>query len=1294
MKLAILGHTALLLGFAWVSAPRLMAQNPSLTFSHYREELGLSQSSVQGIAQDHAGFLWVGTQDGLNRFDGYNFRVFRHEADNSSSMPSNWVSSLFCSSRGEILVGSLIGASVLDPNTYTFKPLDLGLDSQSMDIEVSTFSEDSEGRIWVGRDGGISILDSELNFQKKVPLETPPEAPSKVYRIKQDPLVKGAMWVSTFTRQLFHVVDDKPEPVLAADKPGPIAVAEDGSLWLGTRDSLLHYFPATGIVKTFRPPKDSQQQITSITHVLLTADGQIWLCNSGQLITYDPKKDRFIFHQHNPSDITSVTKERIVQLFLDPMGVVWLGSHGDGLSSFNPATKAFRTYRFRESAPFGMPAVDVGPLAQDSQGGLWVANNGAISRLDEETGRFYPLPQTLEESPFKHRYISALAWDQQDRLWIGTIDTLDIYDPEQNKFTSVPTDSGNPNNFMGKGSLAILKSHSGGMWVAAHGEGLDYYQPETGIFTHYLHNPEDPFSISETTVSALLEADDTALWVGTLSSGLNRMSSDGTFQRFNKEEHRLNSSNITVLLQDASQQIWVGTRDGIFRLRKESAFFESLGTSNGLPNQMINALLEDENGMIWASTNQGLARIDPRDNSVFTYYKEDGLQGNEFNNKSFVKCSNGALLFGGTLGLTSFFPQDLPISMKQPKAMLTELRLFNRPVPISATGPLTTQPWLLQELELAYQDNVFSFQFTGLGVANTKRISYAFSMEGFDKTWIEADGTNRFATYTNLPYGSYRFRVKASNKSIWSPLETALQLHVNPPFWRTSSAYILYSLSLIFLVVATYWNAQRSRRILEKKVIERTAQLHFQNEALDNRNRELEGIDHIVRTINVQIQAEAVMQVLTEQIFRLFPGADRVSCFLLDTSADEYCIVASHGFGDEAHKDMSVGRARLEERYEKSTEQVAEGIRVARCFRERIGESRLEGIPLAESLVAISIVLSGITVGFVVVDNLSNPDAFKSSDFQMLVRLRQHAIATLLRARQINELIEAQRKLADAAHAAGMAESAIDVLHHLGNKLNSVKTTAQQLGELVQKDEATGLLSRFAARLAEPEMLEKILADPDRSKKLCEMLTLISEKVTNHQVSLRKESEQLDLLLQEVTQSLLSQQQVTREDPETLLESIDLSKVISDALHNEIYLLREKGIHVEKQMKQLGPVLANRARMQRIISYLLENAREAMAAGNGVLMIKVEPGLEGTGIMSISDNGLGIDMVLLETIFRDGFSTKSGRRGFGLHYCANAVKEMNGQITVVSAGEGQGTCVTISLPLAEEKAQPETGPIN
>ncbi len=1265
----------------------LMAQTPFLPFAHFDQSSGLSQATGTCIAQDRFGFIWVGTQDGLNRFDGHNFQAYRHDENDPYSVPGNWIDVLFNDRQGRFFVGTRAGLTYFDGATGHFILVPLGA-RRDPNQHVTAMHQDQQGRYWVGTFEGVFCLSETLEPIAKYldgTVESGVEKPVFIEDLSIDD--QGAVWLATRGAglQVIHPGAARPEVVTGFPPVLLNLFAEGPVLWIGSLEQGLFRFDRkSGERQRYSADSPSPNVLVDNSVVSVCRDklGRLWIGTYKGISILQPN-GREVWSIRRSQEKSGLQDDYIRTVFADAQGYIWVGTQGQGVERHNPNTALFGTFLPQSELAHALPAGDLRCIAEDKRRRMWIGTNSSLSYLDPGTRHFVKLDNNTPNNPYNFRPMFTLCVDTADQLWIGCLNGLYLYEEQYQRFKRFTNDPADPRSISDNTIMATTAHKDGSVWAGTRLGGLNRYDPRTGHFTRYSHDPSKPDSLSGDFVCAIYFDSKNQGWVGTFSNGLNRLREDGGFERFD-ERHGLINPAAVCLLEGRDQQLWVGTLGGLFVKGPRDMNFRYIGEQDGLPNEAVFGLLEDAKGAIWASTNNGIARVDAVTKKIRAFHAEDGLQGNEFNSNAYLKLADGRLVFGGNRGLNMFRGEQIPEFTPQLKVVFTDFWLFNMPVPPELRGPggVIDQPiWEEDHLQLDYSHYLISFLFSSLKIADNQRVRYAFKMEGFDEEWLETTSSLRYATYTNLPSGTYTFRVKGRlPNDAWSQEEARIKVTVHPPFWRTTMAFAVYGLVAIVMIAAIFWYVKRGRIILERRVADRTAELHRQNEALDNRNRELEGIDHIVRSINLQIEPEAVMQVLTDQVHRLIPGADRVSCFLLDRRTDVYRIVASHGFSDSEHLANVVPRARLEERYAKTTEEQEEGILVAHHFREKIGHSKLRGIPLAEALVAITIVLGGKMAGYVVVDNLSDPDAFHSADFKMLVRLRQHAITALLRARQVADLIAAQKQLADAAHAAGMAESAMDVLHNLGNRLNSVKTSAQVMREQLQRNDVLVALDRFASNLSDEHALIELARDANRRAMLPEALKQLSLRLRNTQSSLVKESEKLDSLLQDVTADLQQQHKATGQS-ESCMESVSLSDLVHEALENEIYLLRDKGVQVIERLENQAPVMANRVRMLRVLAYLLENAREAVPSGTGWIVINSSRGI-GQGFLTIADNGGGIEPDLLELVFRNGYSTKLGRRGFGLHYCANTIKEMDGHIEVSSEGPGKGTRVTLQLPLA------------
>jgi diguanylate cyclase (GGDEF)-like protein len=805
-----------------LSADPAAAEARNLRFERLSLEQGLSQSHVNCILQDRHGFLWLGTQDGLNRYDGYRFRVFKHDAREPGSLASNTVWALFEDKDGALWVGTDgAGLSRLDRKTseftrYPARPNDpRGLSSN----RIRYLMEDRDGALWIATDGGgLARLDSaRVNFTT---YRTNPSDPGSL----SDDRVR-------------HVYQDR-----------------DGVLWVGTYQGGLNRFEGGRRFTRFRKgPEPGSLPNDRVRAILQDRSGALWVGTDGGLSEWRPESQRFVSHEHSDTDRTSLSDNRVLALYQDGGGVFWVGTQGGGLNKWNTATGSFALVRSDPASPKSLLSNRITSFASGPDGVLWVGTSEGLTRMDRRTGDFRSYrndprdPRSLSDS-----HVMSLLVDEKGRLWVGTFEGgLNLLESATGRFRHFMPDPKDPASLIGPGISALLEDHEGRLWVGVFRGGLDQFDPETGKAVHYRSAPGDPTSLSSDSIISLSEGRAGQIWVGTDGAGINRFDpASGKATRYRSEAGNptsLSSDAIFVIHEDRQGDLWMGTQGGgLNRWRAKDraagqAVFTRYTEREGLANDTVYGLLEEDSGTLWLSTNRGLSRLDPETGSFRNFDATHGLQSDEFNFGAYHQAPTGEMFFGGIDGFNSFVPSRVRRNEYVPPVVLTSIQKLNREV---RPGQDLAD---VRDLTLDYRDYVVSFEYAALDFAAPERNRYAYKLEGLDRDWVAA-GSSRRASYTNLRPGHYVFRVKASNgDGVWNEDGLAVRIDVEPPPWRSAWAYAAYALLAAgaFRLYARSQEQKRRREVeyshrLKLQVEDRTAELAQRNQELEQVNRKLE----------------------------------------------------------------------------------------------------------------------------------------------------------------------------------------------------------------------------------------------------------------------------------------------------------------------------------------------------------------------------------------------------------------------------------------------------------------------
>lgn len=828
---------------------------------------GLSQQAVLAIGQDARGFIWVGTEDGLNRFDGFSFQ---HTADSGvrlGELESAFVTHIETDASGKLWIATDgNGVLVRDPQSGRFAPPWPQDASDAPDLSTArSVKIDARGRAWIGtRDAGVVVYDPSQRAFKRFR-----HAPNDATTLSADAIhsvliVSGGVWVGT-ERGLDYISDDLAQPVQRLTLDGSVtrtpesravrALLEDraGMLWIGTDHGLIRLerrtgeqtlFEANASILTALPANEVQALLADSAH-------RLWVGTTAGLALYDPEKSGFDTYTHDAANPTSLPDDRIVSLFEDRGGLLWVGTQLAGVAKWNPRSWSFG-HRLERGAPAA--ANNITSFTQDRTGTTWIGTFGAgLRRVDSATGtthRWRPDQNQLQS--FDDDAIMALLTDRTGALWVGTMSAgLMRITPDRSRADVFRHEPTRPYSLPADGVMSLLEDSTGRVWVGTYGGGLVRFEPSTGDFRPAISELTASMPLRSERVTALVEDKNGRIWAGTDGAGLHVLvpATGVTRQWLHDPADRrsLGANTIYAVHVDASGTLWIGTRGrGLDRtdatIRDLSQLrFAHYREAQGLPDNTVYAILTDDENTLWLSTGHGLASLSPRSLVVRSFHRGHGLQGEEFNFGAAFRGNSGQLYFGGTNGYNVFTPRQLQFNTRSPLVALTGVSILNQPI-------RTTVPYdKLGQLQLGYRDQVVTFDFAALDFASPRENNYRYRLEGFDADWVNA-GARRSATYTRLAGGSYTFHVQAANADgRWSGAELALPLKVEAPPWQRGWAYACYAAALLLALYTARgaWHRKREReeryrQELEKKVQDRTREIGQRNAELEEANRKLQ----------------------------------------------------------------------------------------------------------------------------------------------------------------------------------------------------------------------------------------------------------------------------------------------------------------------------------------------------------------------------------------------------------------------------------------------------------------------
>jgi ligand-binding sensor domain-containing protein/signal transduction histidine kinase len=848
----------LLFLFLSLSPTLLTAQIGESKFERITAESGLSVSTVRSILQDQTGFLWFGSDDGLNRYDGYSFKIYKRQSHDSNSLSHNMIWCLWEDRDGILWIGTEMGLNSLDPKKERFRRYlnETGQSNNLSHNSVRALCEDLNGDIWVGTNNGLNRLNPKTGEFEQFytsPTDKTSLSDNRIRYLFVDS--KGTLWIGTFhglnrlNRETNSFVRYYPNP---GDTPEQdlnrvrsMVQDQNGLLWIATNAGLHAFDPGA---ETFIPPASIFGENyslcgESIRALLVDQAGDLWVGTTNGLNRYDREIGAFVCNRFDAQNPYSISTNQIRSIFQDRGGIVWIGTYMGWLNKFDFNKTKFVHFHKDNIFPARINHNEVKAFYEDDHGKIWIGTNGGgLNVFDREKRDYsYYLPKVSDPRSLSSNRVYAIREDRSGSVWIGTngsgLEKVLFSPSPQRKiagfkhFRHIPKD---PSSLSSDRIRCILEDHDGFLWIGTFDSGLSRFDPQTQTFINYAHDPENPQSLSNDTVQALYEDSQEVLWVAT-RNGLNRFHPEGgSFNAYRAnldDDTSLSDNSVLSIHEDGMGVLWVGTHGGLNKFDRDKETFAHYHEEDGLPNEVVYGILEDAQGNLWLSTNKGLAKFDPRTEIFKSYDPKDGLQSEEFAIGAYYKSPKGEMFFGGNQGFNAFYPEKIIDNPHIPPVVITDFQLFNVSVGIQEDHrwPLEQTITYSQAIKLGHRENSISFEFAALDFSAPEKNQYAYKLEGFEAEWNYPQD-RRFAAYTNLPHGKYILRVKGTNDNgVWNESGTALRITVVPPFWKRLGFQLFLGFLLIGSVILGYkiriTTMKRLQQKLERQVAERTEEL-------------------------------------------------------------------------------------------------------------------------------------------------------------------------------------------------------------------------------------------------------------------------------------------------------------------------------------------------------------------------------------------------------------------------------------------------------------------------------------
>ncbi len=778
------------------------AQTSLLQFKHISIESGLSQSSARCLLQDRHGFLWIGTQDGLNRYDGYEFKVFKYDVLDSNSLTGNFVSCLLEDRDGLIWIGTIGGLTQFDPlnNTFTRYFTDKKNSSALQGESVLALCEDNDGNIWAATYlGGISKFDKRSNsFKTFLNDSNDPKSISNNFVTDISKDQEGNLWIGTFNGGLnmlnprtgvfeHYYADPSRKNSLSSNVIMSLVWYSQDTVLIGTHNGFNVFNPRTNTSVLYTNDPKNERSISSnpIQKIYKDNAGGIWIGTYGTgLERFNKNSGTFLHYRNNENDLHSLSANSIPAILVDRNNILWVGSGTNGLNKCNLDPKLFSVVKNERGNINSISGNMIRSIFEDGEGNIWVGTNDGLNNIEQRTKniRRY-VSEPANAFTLSDNRVGTIAEDRENNLWIGTQSGLNKFDRKKNIVTRYLYDPKNPNSIPYNLIVSIYIDSANIIWLGASGGGLIRFDPHNNLFKQYLHRDDDPNSINDNIVFEVYKGRSRLLWLCT-PTGLNSFDpSTGIFTRYTQLKFSIRaqeSKTIFSIYEDEQGILWIGSLgDGLIRFDVEHQQVKNFTERDGLSNNVVYAIVADAKNNLWLSTNKGLSRFDKTTEKFKNYNVTDGLPSNEFNSGARLRARNNELYFGGIEGLVHFDPEKIEENKFVPSVVVSQFKVFDKEYRKDKTY------FGGEELHLSYADNYFSFEFAGLGFTEPSKNQYAYMLEGLDRDWIYS-GNRRYVGYTHLEPGRYIFRAKASNNDgVWNESGAAITVIISPPFWKT-----------------------------------------------------------------------------------------------------------------------------------------------------------------------------------------------------------------------------------------------------------------------------------------------------------------------------------------------------------------------------------------------------------------------------------------------------------------------------------------------------------------------------
>ena len=1247
----------------------LKGQN-HIKFEHLSIEEELPQNTVYSILQDYKGFLWVGTEYGLCRYDGYSFKPYQYDPEDPSSLSHNRVTTIFEDHWKTLWIGTDSGLNKFNRlhEGFTHYKNEPGNPKETLsNNNISAIFEDDSGNLWIGTYGG------GLNKFN------PGTQTFTTYKPNSPGWAEGSGTVEPDHHKITSIVEDNNQ-----------------ELWVGTLDGLYTFNPKNEKFKRWdiHPVNSDKTCSDNITAIYKDKSEELWFGTAdGRLLRFDRQMQRFNLLQYDPGIPFCQGDSRVRSIYEDKSGDFWVGVFNHGLYKSDAEKKTFSNYKEEHWGHGGLSNNNIYVIYQDQGDIIWIGTDDGLNKLDKKKNEFaHWTTEPGNENSLSDNNVWAIYKDNAGILWIGTDKGLNRFDRETGDFIHYTYDPQKPNTLSHNRVMAICEDSRGRLWIGTKGGGLNRFDKKTRIFTNYIPLPgyhplpgksENLRHISDTQIYALLEDHEGLLWIGTQYGGLNRLNMEtGTFTHFMPDQNNpaksLSHKDVGSIFEDKTGTLWVGTRGGLNEFNREtgafkhykndkndenslsndyvSAIYEDqsgtlwVGTyfgglnklvdrkkgafkyfrkKDGLPSDTINGILEDETGSLWLSTVNGLSKFDPQKQEFKNYYASDGLQGKEFNGSARFKANDDEMFFGGVNGFNAFYPSRIKDNLHQPPVVITDFLVFNKHY-------LDTSITEMSEVVLSYENSVLSIEFSALDFSIPEKNQYEHKMEGVDPEWVHGDAKKRIVTYTSLDPRTYLFKVKAANNSgIWNDKEVVLKITITPPFWQTWWFRILLGILAIIVIITIYrMRTQRLRKKIaeQKRIQDILKQSHDEMEMAKNlaelRHAENEKLLGAISSIFIAVDSNGNIFQWNKPAEKFFgiPFGKAIKKPFTEVLKD--CI-SENKLTEIIEMGLNQDQSSKTIEFSVDLKPGGKGVKVLACSISTIRDS------------------ADRTLGFL----LLAEDITNRSKEEMLRNLSKKLESLGLMASSIAH--EIKTPLQYIGHNAQFVN---DSFEKVAQFYEMIKDTSGELGKNPNK-EIPGKIKKYIENHDMEFIMEEI---PKASEQIISGVTRVSD------------------IIQSMTEF--------SHPGKGIKDRADINQLLKSTLVM-IQSKIKKNADIQLELSEdLPRIPCYPGELNQVFMNILINALDAIIESREWGLIKISTHVEGTEIViAISDTGCGVSMESQEHIFNPFYTTKEVGKGTGqgLSLAHNVIEKHKGKLDFTTQ-EGQGTTFYIYLPIKGE----------